>query len=135
MISAERPGLRARHVHDAPADARPTFESSSIVKAVRSMDAYPKVQEDYVIGSTAGGISASDAVMSAAPCAPGSAGTAISEDDSPSATSLGRSRAKREHARRRHPKDASARILYKRRRGEKMLNMSCTVVSNDAASF
>ena len=56
MISAERPGLRARHVHDAPADARPTFESSSIVKAVRSMDAYPKVQEDYVIGSTAGGI-------------------------------------------------------------------------------
>ena len=56
MIGAERPGLRARHVHDAPAEARPTFESSSIVKAVRSLDAYPKVQEDYVIGSTAGGI-------------------------------------------------------------------------------
>ena len=56
MIGAERPGLRVRHARDAPAEARPTFESSPIVKAVRSLDAYPKVQEDYVVGSTAGGI-------------------------------------------------------------------------------
>lgn len=56
MIGAERPGLRARNVRDAPAEVRSTFEQSPIVKAVRSLDAYPKVQEDYVTGSTAGGI-------------------------------------------------------------------------------
>jgi hypothetical protein len=56
MIGAERPGLRVRNVRDAPAEVRSTFEYSPIVKAVRSLDAYPKVQEDYVTGSTAGGI-------------------------------------------------------------------------------
>jgi hypothetical protein len=56
MIGAERSGLRARNVREAPAEVRSTFEHSPIVKAVRSLDAYPKVVEDYVHGSTSGGI-------------------------------------------------------------------------------
>ena len=56
MIAADRSGLRARNVREPPPETRPTFEQSSIAKVVRSLDAYPKVQEDYVTGSTAGGI-------------------------------------------------------------------------------
>ena len=56
MIGAERPGLRARNVRDASHEAPASFVQSPIAKAVRSLDAYPKVQEDYVTGSTEGGI-------------------------------------------------------------------------------
>ena len=56
MIGAERPGLRARNVRDTSHEAPASFVQSPIAKAVRSLDAYPKVQEDYVTGSTEGGI-------------------------------------------------------------------------------
>ena len=56
MIAADRSGLRARNVREPPPETRPTFEQSPIARVVRSLDAYPKVQEDYVTGSTAGGI-------------------------------------------------------------------------------
>ena len=49
--------MRSSPYESKPAERpRPTFETSRVVKAVQSLDAYPKVMEDYVTGSTSGGV-------------------------------------------------------------------------------